>query len=98
MIRWNREGNYFKDDPKNGWADGELGIFHISCVCNQRKYKDGTRQYMIYLSVPSADSKEIITLAKVRGHLANAKAKAEWIFEDFPNENKRCWDDPKREE
>jgi len=42
-----------------------------------RVYKDGTRQYMIYLSVPSADSKEIITVTKVRGYLADAKAKAE---------------------
>ena len=32
---------------------------------------------MIYLCVPGADSKEIITLTKVRGHLADAKAEAD---------------------
>ena len=92
MIRWTNEGIYSTDERQlDGWANGMFGIFEIACRCNTRKYKDGTTQYMIYLSVPSADSKEIITLAKVRGHLADAKAVAEYIFKDFPNEDKRCW-------
>ena len=55
---------------------GQRGI-EISCFPNCREYKDGTKQYMIYLRVPNADSKEIITITKVRGHLADAKTKAE---------------------
>lgn len=55
-----------------GWRGIE-----ISCFPNQREYKDGTRQYMIYLRVENADSKETITVMKVRGHLSDAKEKAE---------------------
>ena len=74
--------------PQYNWEDrfyqGEacgskitIGGIEISCTRNQRLYKDGTRQYMIYLKVWSADSKEIITLTKVRGCLDDAKREAE---------------------
>ncbi len=74
--------------PQYNWKDyfyqGEacrseitIGGIEISCTRNQRLYKDGTRQYMVYLKVWSADSKEIITLTKVRGNLDDAKIAAE---------------------
>jgi hypothetical protein len=71
------------------WEDGcmgnysylKVGFFEISCIPG-RTYQDGTKQYMIYLRVPNADSREIITLTKARGHLDDAKAVAErWIME-----------------
>jgi hypothetical protein len=65
------------------WSKATLGILEISCCCNERVYKDGSRQYMIYLRVPVADSKEIITLTKVRGQLSDAKMEAEKLFKNF---------------
>lgn len=66
------------------WIDGRgwssityVGGIELSCLRNGREYKDGTHQWMVYLCVPGADSKEIITVTKVRGHLENAKAAAE---------------------
>ena len=76
MLQWKDYGETCSDTT--------FGILQISCVGSIRKpYKDGTRQYMIYLLVPGADSKEIITLTKVRGHLADAKAEAERLFKDL---------------
>lgn len=74
--------------PQYNWEDrfyqGEacgskitIGSMEISCTRNQRLYKDETRQYMVYLKVFPADSKEIITLTKVRGNLDDAKREAE---------------------
>lgn len=68
------------EDFHNCDASVDLNIFHISCTRNLREYKDGTYQYMIYLSVPGADSKEIITLTKVRGKLIDAIKRAETIL------------------
>ena len=75
-------------EPQYNWEDrfyqGEacgskitIGSMEISCTRNQRLYKDGTRQYMVYLRVFPADSKETITLTKVRGNLDDAKITAE---------------------
>ena len=75
MLKWKDCGC---DD-----SDTTLGILHISCVCSNRKFKDGTKLYMIYLSVPNADSKEVITLTKIRGCLSDAKQKAEELFSSF---------------
>lgn len=48
-------------------------IFQIH-IWRGRKFKDNTNQYQIYLSVPSADSHETITLGKIRGTLEEARA------------------------
>ena len=60
------------------------------CACNEkilqvsivegREYKDGSHQYTIYLTVPSASSHETITLAKVRGTWAYAETRANDIL------------------
>lgn len=71
-LNWN--------DINENWSRACYGIFEISC-CPGREYKDGTRQFMIYLCVPSAASKEIITLTKVRGYIKDAKLKAEEFLE-----------------
>ena len=57
-------------------VEANFGIFEISCN-GGRIYKDGTRQWMIYVRVPRASSREIITLDKIRGHLADAILAAE---------------------
>ena len=73
MLQW--------EDCGSVKSEIKLGFLEISCTRSIRgSYKDGSHQYMIYLRVPNADSKEIITLAKVRGQLADAKAEAEkWV-------------------
>ena len=75
MLKWDYylAGEYKPD----GLAETNIGGVHLSCCRNGRIFKDGTHQYMIYLSLPGADSKEVITLTKVRGYLADAQAKAE---------------------
>lgn len=71
----------WKDSRMGDYSELRIGFFEISCM-HGRTYQDGTKQYMIYLRVPNADSREIITLTKVRGHLDDAKAAAErWIME-----------------
>jgi hypothetical protein len=76
MLKWKDYGE--------ACSYAAFGILQISCVGSIRgPFKDGSRQYMIYLSVPVADSKEIITLTKVRGHLADAKAEAERLFKNL---------------
>lgn len=82
MFNWI---DYDVDDNGHGKSVTNFSIFEILCVKNGKKYSDGTGEYMIYLSVPSACSREIITLAKVKGYLDEAKAKVELIFENFPN-------------
>lgn len=79
MLKWENRG----DD-----AVIKIGYYgrnaYISCRSNCRVYKDGTKQYMIYFSIPCADSKEIITITKIRGMLDDAKAAAEkWLREFF---------------
>ena len=75
MLKWDY---YLAEEYKpNGLAETDIGGVHLSCCRNRRIFKDGTYQYMIYLSIPGADSKEVITLTKVRGYLADAQAKAE---------------------
>ena len=75
MLKWDyyRAGEYKPD----GLAETYIGDVHLSCSHNGRTFKDGTLQYKIYLSLPGADSKEVITLTKVRGYLSDAQAKAE---------------------
>lgn len=76
MLQWKDYGETYSQTM--------LGFLQISCRSSIRgQYKDGSRQYMIYLYVPGADSKEIITLTKVRGQLADAKRKAEKLFENL---------------
>lgn len=59
-----------------------LGPLEITCHMG-RLYSDGTHQYSIWLSVPGSDSREIITVTKIRGTLADAQAEAERIFADL---------------
>ena len=54
-------------------------ILDIS-IFRGRGYKDGTHQYMIYLCIPSAKSREIITLDKVRGTMEDAELRANEIL------------------
>ena len=69
---------------------GELHRSYEATGCNApildisifrgRGYKDGTHQYMIYLCIPSAKSREIITLDKVRGTMDDAERRANEIL------------------
>ena len=69
----------WKDSTGGNYSEINVGFLNISCVYG-REYQDGTKQYMIYLRVPNADSREVITLTKVRGHIDDAKAAAKkWI-------------------
>lgn len=80
MLRWNYYGGKYKPDGFSDTHFGEFsqnGTFYLRCSHNGRRYKDGTLQYKVYLSVPNADSSDVITLTKVRGYLADAQAKAE---------------------
>ena len=58
-------------------AEAEFGPFVLKADCNDSVFKDGTRACAVYLFVPCADSKEWITLARVRGHLLDAIKEAE---------------------
>ena len=75
-LKWKHYG-----EGQHGDSRIDIGSLHISVAQSIREnYKDGTAWYMIYLSVPGADSKEIITLKKVRGYRSDAiKAAEEWI-------------------
>ena len=73
MIKWTDYGKV----EFGRKSEANIGGIKLSCTCNGRVYKDGTRQYMVYLYVPMADSREIITITKVRGHLDDAKLAAE---------------------
>jgi hypothetical protein len=55
----------------------QIGDITLECVSFRKPYKDGTRLWSIWLYVSGADSREVITIAKVRGHLEDARAKAE---------------------
>lgn len=57
-------------------AETMVGILELSVFAG-RIYKDNTRQWMIYLRCPNANSKEIITLDKIRGKLPDAIEAAE---------------------
>lgn len=59
----------------------KIGDIELECVSFRNPYKDGTRLWSIWLYVPGADSKEVITIAKVRGHLEDARIKAEEFVE-----------------
>lgn len=80
MLKWNNYGGEYKP---NGFSDTHIGEFshlgqiYLRCSHNGRTFKDGTLQYKIYLSILNADTPKVITLTKVRGHLADAQAKAE---------------------
>ena len=71
--RWEKIGEEYREEYK---STAYFGIFCISCL-SSRKYKDGTFQFIVLISVPIADTTNDITLAKVRGTLDDAKAKAE---------------------
>lgn len=73
-------------EKEHGHLEAEWGIFEISLTPNWRIYKDGTTLYMVYLSCPSAHSREIITLTKVRGYLPDAiKAAEDKLFsKEYP--------------
>ena len=79
MIKWK---------IRNGGteSDAYIGDIQLSCIHNLREYKDGTRQYMIYLRVDNADSKEIITVTKVRGRLEDAQRKVEEFVQRIKEE------------
>lgn len=74
MLKWDyhSRGKYTPD----GFAKTDIGDLHLCCR-KGRAYKDGTYQYSFWISVPGGESMEFITVAKVRGHLADAQAKAE---------------------
>ncbi len=74
MLKWDyfSKGEYTPD----GFAKTDVGDLHLCCR-RGRVYKDGTYQYSFWISVPGGESTEVITVAKVRGHLADAQAKAE---------------------
>lgn len=74
-IQYNWKDRFYQEEACG--SEITIGGIEISCTRNQRLYKDGTRQYMVYLRVWSADSKETITLTKVRGNLDDAKIAAE---------------------
>lgn len=76
MLIWK---NYPFSDKS---SSASLGPLCITCHCG-REYKDETYQYSIWLSCPGSDSKEIITVAKIRGRLADAQAEAESLFADL---------------
>lgn len=70
-------------------ARAQFGVFEVS-VEPCRLYKDGTRQWLVLFYCPEASSKELITLTKPRGYLADAiKAAEDFIFycKVYPNEN-----------
>lgn len=73
MFRYNWE------DKSENYSVTYLGALQITCTSG-REYKDGSKQFMVYLRVPWAHSKEIITLTKVRGCLKDAKLEAEDIL------------------
>lgn len=74
MLKWNY---YSKSEyTPEGYAKTDIGDLHLCCR-RGRAYKDGTYQYSFWVSVPGAESMEFITVAKVRGYLADAQAKAE---------------------
>jgi len=74
MLKWDY---YSKSEyTPDGYAKTDVGDLHLCCR-RGRAYKDGTYQYSFWVSVPAAESMEFITVAKVRGHLADAQAKAE---------------------
>ena len=76
---WNKDKLTWYNSGDNVFA--ELGILRISCV-KGRKFSDSTNQIMIYLSIPDG-SKDIITVHKIRGHIQDAKNKAEELFSDL---------------
>ena len=79
MLKWN---NYYGE--KSCYT--ELGMLQISCMCG-REYKNGTFLYKIHVSIPEAETHEIITLTKIRGTLEDAKAKAEEMFANLKEIN-----------
>ena len=75
----------------HGWSSiTHIGDIELSCLRNGREYKDGTHQWMVYLNVPFADSKEIITITKVRGHIDDAKAAAENFAQKLKEDLLQC--------
>ena len=58
-------------------ANSRFGAFNLSATCNLRHFKDGTREYMVYLYIPCASSSEWITLVRIRGNLLDAINAAE---------------------
>lgn len=74
MLKW-KNNEYNINEAKI-----TLGILEFDCIPG-RVYKDGTFQYSIWLSVPGSDSRAVITVTKIRGHLPDAKAKVEEIID-----------------
>lgn len=60
----------------------KFGVFNLNIISN-RQFKDGTREYMVYLYAPDASSSEWITLVRIRGHLIDAIEAAEkFLFQN----------------
>lgn len=78
--------------PKNAHgyehASSQFGAFSLHATCNLRHFKDGTREYMVYLHVPCASSSEWITLVRIRGNLLDAINAAERALFKFCNEDR----------
>ena len=55
----------------------KVGDIEIECWNHRKPYKDGTALWVIWLSVNGSSSKEIITIAQVRGTFEDAQRKAE---------------------
>lgn len=70
---WEKVGEELREEYK---SETYFGIFKIVCL-NSKRFNDGTHLFHILLYVPSADTTNCITLAKVRGELFQAKEKAE---------------------
>ena len=55
----------------------KAGDIEIDCNSHRKPYKDGTQLWVIWLRVNGSSSKEIITIAQVRGTFEDAQRKAE---------------------
>lgn len=77
--RYERPATFITEENAHEYehAEAEFGAFNLNACHNQRRFKDGTHEYMVYLFIPRASSAEWITLVRVRGHLLDAMKAAE---------------------
>lgn len=57
-------------------ADADFGAFYLNAGAG-RVFKDGTRDFRVYIYIPGAESCQWITLVRVRGHLLDVIKAAE---------------------